>query len=102
VKDEVKIDTKESNKKVIFFPNFDISLDPLFQSEVFKLADNSKVPFILSTSHNSKLSSSALSSDALEFQEVSQEYFTYVLYSIFIIEESLRSIHLSPLYIHGL
>jgi len=46
----VKLDTKESNKKVIYFPNFDVILDPLFQSEVFKLADNSKIPFILSTS----------------------------------------------------
>ncbi|KAL4493544.1 hypothetical protein ABPG72_004037 [Tetrahymena utriculariae] len=104
--DQINIDAKDSSKKVIYFRNFDIQLDTLFQNEVLKLSENSKVPFILSISQDNESNLKGISlqdKDIVQFQPISYEQITIFLYIIFEVERNYRQYHfLNPLYVASL
>ncbi|KAL4444707.1 hypothetical protein ABPG74_015915 [Tetrahymena malaccensis] len=104
--DQINIDAKDSSKKVIYFRNFDIQLDTLFQNEVLKLSENSKVPFILSINQDSESTLKGISlqdKDIVQFKPISYEQITIFLYIIFEVERNYRKYHfLNPLYVASL
>ncbi|EAR85266.2 hypothetical protein TTHERM_00487170, partial (macronuclear) [Tetrahymena thermophila SB210] len=104
--DQINIDAKDSSKKVIYFRNFDIQLDTLFQNEVLKLSENSKVPFILSINQDNEQNLKGISlqdKDIVQFQPISYEQITIFLYIIFEVERNYRKYHfMNPLYIANL